>query len=154
MGAETVLNKMGITLPQPVPPIGQYVPLKQVGNLLFISGQAAITNGELKYKGKLGVSLSVEEGYEAARTAAINILAILKSYLGSLDRVKSVVKINGYVACADNFFSHPQVINGASDLFARVFAPNGVHARSAVGQNSLPQNTPVEVEGIFEIYDH
>ena len=103
------------------------------------------------YKGRLGENVSIEEGYQAARIAGINILSILKYYLGSLNKIKSVVKINGYVACTDHFSDQPQVINGVSDLMTEVFEDKGRHARSAIGQNALPLGTPVEVEGIFEI---
>lgn len=151
MNVEEKLSSLNIVLSEPVPPIAQYVPIKQVGNLLFVSGQAAIRQGELAFKGRLGENISIEEGYQAARIAGINILSILKKYLGSLDRVKSVVKINGYVACTDQFSEQPQVINGVSDLMTEVFEERGRHARSAIGQNALPLGTPVEVEGIFEI---
>lgn len=151
MNAEQKLSNMGIVIPTPVLPIAQYVPVKQAGNFLFVSGQAAIQDGALMYKGRLGENITIEEGYQAARIAAINILAALKEYLGSLDKVKSVVKVNGFVACCDDFSEQPKVINGASDLLAEVFEPNGKHARSAVGLNALPLGTPVEVEAIFEI---
>lgn len=152
MGAEKNLEKMGIEMQQPVAPVANYIPVKRVGNILYVSGQASFRDGTLVYEGRLGEELDISQGYEAARIAALNILAILRAHLGSLDKVKSVVKLNGYVASAPGFYDQPMVMNGASDLIAEVFGEEiGRHARTAIGQNCLPFNTPVEVEAIVEI---
>ena len=145
------LKKLNITLPEPPPKGGIYVPVKQVGNLIFTSGSGPIVNGKPAFVGKVGKELTVEDGQKAARIVALNILGVLHQYLGDLNRVKNVVKILGFVASAENFGSQPQVINGASQLFIDVFGENGQHARSAIGTSELPGNIPVEIEGIFEI---
>lgn len=123
------------------------------GNLVVISGQITMDSGELKYVGKLGDDISVEEGYEAARLCAVNLLAQLQvACNGDLDRVKRVVRLGGFVNCTDDFTDHPKVINGASDLMAEVFGDEiGPHARAAVGASSLPLGVAAEVEGMFEI---
>jgi enamine deaminase RidA (YjgF/YER057c/UK114 family) len=144
------LAELGIILPEAPQPLAAYIPAVISGNLLFVSGQLCLVKGELLYKGKLGKEVSLEQGYEAARTAAINSLAIIKKELGSLDRVTRVVKVVGYVAGAPDFYDQPKVINGASDLLVEVFGDQGRHARAAVGVNSLPLNTPVEIEIIVE----
>jgi len=151
MSAEKKLRELQIILPKSIPPAANYIPIKRVGNLLYISGQAAFKDGKLVHAGKLGEEVTVEEGYYAARIAAINILSILKEYLGDLDQVKNVVKVNGYIASAPDFYMQPKVLNGASDLLADVFTGCGNHARTAIGQVVLPFNTPVEVEAIFEV---
>ncbi|ADG83103.1 endoribonuclease L-PSP [Thermincola ferriacetica] len=151
MSAEQRLQELGIVLPAAPVPVANYVPAVRTGNLLYVSGQACVVDGEMKYTGKVGKELTLEQGYEAARIAAINTLAIVKQELGSLDRVKRVVKLLGFVASDLNFFEQPKVINGASDFFAEIFGDSGRHARSALGTNVLPFNTPVEIEVIFEI---
>jgi enamine deaminase RidA (YjgF/YER057c/UK114 family) len=147
---EKHLTELGIILPEAPRPVAAYVPAVNSGNLLFVSGQICLVNGELLYKGRVGKEVSLEQGYEAARIAAVNFLAIVKKELGSLDRVKRVVKVVGYVASDPDFYDQPKVINGASELLAEVFGDQGRHARSAVGVNSLPLNTPVEIEVIVE----
>jgi enamine deaminase RidA (YjgF/YER057c/UK114 family) len=147
---EKHLTELGIILPEAPRPVAAYVPAVNSGNLLFVSGQLCLVNGELLYKGRVGKEVSLEQGYEAARIAAVNFLAIVKKELGSLDRVKRVVKVVGYVASDPDFYDQPKVINGASELLAEVFGDQGRHARSAVGVNSLPLNTPVEIEVIVE----
>lgn len=150
MSIEKHLTELGIILPEAPRPVAAYVPAVNSGNLLFVSGQLCLVNGELLYKGRVGKEVSLEQGYEAARIAAVNFLAIVKKELGSLDRVKRVVKVVGYVASDPDFYDQPKVINGASELLAEVFGDQGRHARSAVGVNSLPLNTPVEIEVIVE----
>ncbi len=110
-----------------------------------------MVDGKLAFSGKLGSDLSVKEGYDAAKIACINALAILKSELESLDSVKQIVKVTGYVACAEDFYDQPKVVNGASELLTRVFGESGRHARAAVGCPSLPANSPVEIEMIVEV---
>jgi len=146
------LAELGIELPAPAAPVASYVPFVQTGNLVIISGQITMEDGAVKYSGKLGSEVSVEDGYAAARLCAINLLAQLKAACGGdLDRVKRVVRLGGFVACSPDFSDHPKVINGASDLMAEVFGDAGQHARAAVGAPSLPLNVTVEVEGMFEI---
>lgn len=130
--------------------IGNYVSFVRIGNLLHLSGHIPATENGL-IKGKLGSTLSVEEGYKSAKTCAINILATLQEELGTLDNVKQIVKIVGFVACTDDFEQQPNVINGASDFFVEVFGEKGNHARSAVGTNALPLGIATEVECIVEI---
>lgn len=148
---ERRLAELGITLPEAPQPVASYIPAARAGNLLFVSGQLCLVNGELAYKGRVGEEVSLEQGYEAARIAAVNSLAIINRELGSLDKVGRVVRVVGYVASGAGFYGQPTVINGASDLLAEVFGEQGRHARSAVGVSSLPLNTPVEIEIIVEI---
>ena len=130
------------------------IPLRQVGNLIFLSGHGCnLEDGTLIYEGKLGEELSVEQGYEAARQVGINLLSSLKDYLGDLGRVKSVIKALGFVACSQDFYKQPEVIHGFSDLMTEVFGDIGQHARSAIGVNVLPDNQPVEIELIIQIRD-
>ncbi len=152
--AEKRLEELGITLPDMRPPIANYVPAVRTGNLLFLSGNipAARPDGT-EIRGKLGAGLSVEEGYEAARLAGINLLAVLKSTLGDLDKVKQIVKLLSMVNAAPDFIETPAVANGCSDLMGEVFGSRGKHARSAVGMASLPLNVPVEVEMVVEVED-
>lgn len=150
MNVEKRLTELGIILPEAPRPLAAYVPAVSSGNLLFVSGQLCLVNGELSHKGPVGREVSLEQGYQAARIAAINSLAIVKQELGSLDRVKRVVKIVGYVASEPDFYNQPKVVNGASELLGEVFGDQGRHARSAVGVNSLPLNASVEIEVIVE----
>ena len=148
---ETKLKKIGINLPKAPKPAAVYVPAKTVGNLVYISGQDCRVDGVLKYEGKVGKDLTVEQGYYAARQAMINCLAVLKEHLGDLDRIKQIVKVLGFVNSADGFVEQPYVINGASELLEEVFGEKGKHSRSAISANELPFNTPVEIEMIVEI---
>lgn len=145
------LAALGILLPDPQAPAANYVPFVQTGNLVFISGQISADADGLR-TGKLGKTCSLEDGQAAARICAINLMAQLKVACGGdLDRVVRVVKLTGFVNAAFDYTDHPKVVNGASDLFAEVFAEAGHHARAAVGVASLPLGVAVEVEGIFEI---
>ncbi len=149
---EQRLIDMGIELPQPAAPAANYVPFVPSGNLIFVSGQVTMLNGELQYLGCVGDNLSVEDGYQAARLCAINLIAQVKeACYGDLDRVTQVVKLGGFVNCTADFTDQPKVINGASDLIAEAFGDAGKHARFAVGAPSLPLGVAVEVDGIFEI---
>ncbi|MCM3759242.1 RidA family protein [Alkalihalobacillus oceani] len=148
---ENKLKEMGIVLPDAPKPAAIYIPSKQTGNLVYTSGQDCRVNGVLKYKGKVGSDLTVEEGYDAARQTMINCLAVLKAQIGNLDRVKQVVKLLAFVNSADGFVEQPYVINGASELLEEVFGEKGKHARSAISANELPFNTPVEIEMIVEV---
>lgn len=146
------LSELGIVLPTPAKPIANYVPWVRTGSLVFISGQGAVRDGKIEYTGKLGDTLSIEDGVASARLTAINIIAHLRDACdGNLDRVKRFVKLLGLVNCTPTFGDHPKIINGASDLFVEVFGDKGRHARSAVGAPSLPFNLSVEVEAIVEV---
>ena len=148
---EERLQELGIQLEIPGKPKFSYIPCNQTGNLLYLSGQDCRINGELMYAGKLGKELTIEQGQEAARQTIINCLAVLKAYLGDLDRVVKVVKLLGFVNSAPGFADQPFVMNGASNLLVDVFGENGKHARSAIGTSELPFHTPVEIELIVEI---
>lgn len=151
MSFETKLKELNIELQDVQKPKFSYCPAIQTGNLVYVSGQDCRVNGELLFEGKLGKELTVEEGQKAARQCAINCLSVLKWHLGSLDRVKKVVKLLGFVQSIDGFKEQPYVMNGASDLLVDVFGENGKHSRSAIGANELPFNTPVEIELIVEV---
>ncbi len=143
---ESKLEAMGLTLP-PVPrPVAAYVPWVLHQGTVYVSGQIPTAGGELRYRGKVGAGLTLEEGYQAARLCALNALAVLKAALGDLDRVGRVVKVTGYVNSAPDFTDHPKVINGASELLAEVFGERGRHARAAVGVAALPLGAATEVE--------
>jgi len=148
---EEKLSSLGITLPSPPAPAGSYVPVVISGNLAFVAGQIPLEAGQVKFRGKVGKDLPIETGQEAARLCTVNALAQLKSALGSLDRIKRVVKVTGFVNCEPSFADQPKVINGASDLLVQVFGEKGKHARAAVGVSSLPMQSAVEVEFIVEI---
>ena len=151
MGAEARITELGITLPLPGKPLGNYIPGVRVGNLLFLSGHGPERDGGPTVRGKLGRDLSIEEGYKIAREVGIKLLGSARSVLGSLDKVKRVVKVLGMVNSAEGFGAQPQVINGFSDLMVEVFGENGRHARSAVGMAELPMGIPVEIEMILEV---
>lgn len=145
---EEKLASLGISLPIPPEPAGSYLPVVVSGNLAFIAGQIPIEGNDVKFRGKVE---SIEMGQEAARLCAMNALAQLKSSLGNLDRVKRFIKITGFVNCDPSFADHAKVINGASDLLVDIFGEKGKHARAAVGVNSLPLNSTVELEFIAEV---
>ena len=151
MSAEENLKKLNINLPKAPDPVGAYVASKIVGNLVFISGQLPLNSEGKLIKGKVGKELNLEQGQEAAKLCALNLLAQLKKISGSLDKVKGCVKITGYVNSIDSFVDQPKIINGASDLISKIFGDKGKHTRAAVSVNSLPLGAAVEVEGIFEI---
>jgi enamine deaminase RidA (YjgF/YER057c/UK114 family) len=149
--AEARLKELNIVLP-PVGPVGNYVDSVLVGNLLFLSGNALGANPPLQFKGKLGKEVTAQDGYEAARRVGLIMLAKVRTALGSLDRVKRVVKVLGFVNSAEGFADQPHVMDGFSDLMVKVFGGvAGKHARSAIGVASLPYNNAVEVEMIVEV---
>ena len=148
---EAKLKELGIELKKPGAPVANYVNAVQTGNLLFLAGKGPNKPEGGYVTGKVGTDLSVEEGYEAARLTAISQLSVLKDELGNLNRVKRIVKVLGMVNCGAEFGNQPEVINGFSDLMVEVFGERGKHARAAVGMNSLPRNTSVEIEMIVEI---
>jgi len=151
MTPEEKLIQLGIELPELPRPLGSYVPFVRTGNLVYLSGMLPLRGGKLLRTGRLGESVSLEEGADDARTAAINALAVIRSATGSLDRVTRCVKVSGFVASAQDFAEQPKVVNGASDLMFEVFGEAGRHARAAIGVNVLPLNSPVEIEFIFEV---
>ncbi|MEE8516453.1 MAG: RidA family protein [Alphaproteobacteria bacterium] len=148
---ESRLAELGIILPEVPAPVANYVPFVIAGPLVFISGQITMWDGELKFLGKVGADLTLEQGQDAARLCAINLLAQAKAAAGSLERIKRCVKLTGFVNADPGFTDHPKVINGASDLMVVVLGDNGRHARAAVGVNSLPMGVAVEVDGVFEL---
>ena len=145
------LRALGLELPAAPKPLGHYVEASQVGSLLFISGTLPIADGKLTITGRLGDNLSVEQGREAARLAAMNALAAVQEHMGDLDRVRKLVKLNIYLAATAQFTDHAAVADGASDLFAQLFGTENGHARMVSGVISLPKGTPVVVETIFEV---
>ena len=148
---EHKLKSLGIELPEITEPVANYVHAVRVGNMLYLSGKGPKLPDGSYVKGKLGKDLTVEQGKNAARWVAINQLAVLKKELGSLHRVKRIVKVLGMVNCTSDFEQQPAVINGFSDLMVEVFGEKGKHARSAVGMSSLPFGIAVEIEMIVEI---
>jgi len=149
---EVRLKERGIELPQAAAPVANYVPFTISGNLVVVSGQLCVWNGERRFVGKLGAGISIPDGQEAARLCALNILSHLRVACGGdLDRVRRIVRLGGFVNCTPEFTDMPQVVNGASDLMVEVFGDSGRHARAAVGVSSLPGGVAVEVEAIVEI---
>jgi enamine deaminase RidA (YjgF/YER057c/UK114 family) len=152
MTPEERLLQLGLSLPPAPPRGGIYKPVIIAGTLAYVSGHGPFLPNEDYLVGRVGDELSLEEGHQAARQTALAMLATLRKELGSLNRVRRVVKLLGMVNCVRDFQEHPKVINGCSELFAQVWGEDaGVGARSAVGMGSLPGNIPVEIEGIFEI---
>jgi enamine deaminase RidA (YjgF/YER057c/UK114 family) len=152
MSVEARLKELNITLPNPPAPVASYVPYVVSGNLVYISGQVTLAADGLKYVGIVGDDLTLEDGKAAARLCALNVIAQAKAACGgNLDRVKRVVKVTAFVNAVPGFAQHPEVANGASDLFVEVFGEAGRHARAAVGAGSLPRNVATEVEAVIEI---
>ena len=148
---EARLKALGITLP-PVPtPVASYVPAVRTGDLVFLAGQGPLSGGKPTVTGKVGAELTEQQGYQAARATILMSLAVLRAEIGSLDRVRRIVKVVGWVNSAPGFTRQPWVINGASDLLVEIFGEAGRHARSSVGANELPFNIPVEIEMIVEV---
>lgn len=151
MSPEDRLKELGLELPEAPKPIGSYLPCIQIGNFLFLSGILPLVNGKLVRQGCVGKDISLDDAREDAKAAAINALSILKSHIGSLDKVKKCVRITGYIASASHFTEQPKVLNAASDLLFEIFGEIGRHARSAIGVNILPLNAPLEIEFVFEV---
>ncbi len=149
---EKKLQEIGITLASPPSPVANYVPFVRTGNLLMVSGQLCLgADGKLAAKGQLGGGVSIEDGQQAARTCAVNLLAQVKAALGDLDKVTRVVRLGGFINSAPGFVDGPKVMNGASDVMVAAFGDKGKHARSTVGVAALPADAAVEVEGLFEV---
>jgi enamine deaminase RidA (YjgF/YER057c/UK114 family) len=149
---ESRLAELNITLPSPGAPGGNYVPFVVIDKMVYLSGQVTRVDGRLLHVGKVGGGLSIEEGQQAARVCALNLLSQLKAACGGdLDRVERCVRLTGYVNCTPDFGEQPTVINGASDLMVAVFGDAGRHARTALGVGSLPKGVACEVEAIFKL---
>ena len=151
MTPEQRLAALGITLPVAPTPVANYVPFRLAGSLLFLSGQGPRNPDGSFMTGRLGDTVSIEEGYAAARLTGLQMLATAQLALGDLSRIEAIVKLLGMVNATPTFTDHPKVINGCSDLFVEVFGDAGRHARSAVGMGSLPHGISVEIEGIFQV---
>tara|TARA_B100001057_G_scaffold491988_1_gene583417 strand:- start:537 stop:998 length:462 start_codon:yes stop_codon:yes gene_type:complete len=152
MSFEENIKKLGLKLPEAADPVGSYLATRISGNLLFISGQISMDENGKLIKGKLGKELTTSNGYEAAKRCALSIISQARKACGNdLSKIKSCIKLTGYVNSNDEFIEQPKVINGASDLIASVFGENGMHARAAVSTNSLPLGVAVEVDAIFEL---
>ena len=146
------IKKLDIILPQAKPPVGSYVATKITGNLLFISGQISIDENGKLIKGKVGKDLSVDDGYNAAKRCGLSVVSQAKEACeGDLSKIKSCIKLTGFVNSTDDFTDQPKVINGASDLIASIFDKAGMHTRAAISSNSLPLGVSVEVDAIFEL---
>ena len=152
MNTEEIIKKNNIILPEAADPVGSYVAAKIIGKLLYISGQISIGSDGKLIKGKLGKDLTVEDGYKAAERCALSIVSqVKKACGGDLSKIKECVKLTGFVNSTEDFTDQPKVINGASDLIAKIFSEKGMHTRAAVSTNSLPLGVAVEVDAIFEL---
>jgi len=151
MNPEAKLAELGLTLPNPPAAAGSYVPTVRTGNLLFCAGTICLANGQMTHTGQVGKEQTVESGKKAAEVCALNTLANVRAALGSLDRVARIVMVNGFVNAVDGFADSPAVINGASDLFLKVFGDAGKHARAAVAVNGLPRGSTAEVQVVVEV---
>jgi enamine deaminase RidA (YjgF/YER057c/UK114 family) len=145
------LKALGIELISPARPMANYVKAVRSGNLVFLAGHGPTRADGTNITGKVGKDLNIEQGIEAARTTAISLISTLKAELGDLNKVKRIVKVNGWVNCHSDFADQPKVINGCSDLLVSVFGENGKHARAAIGANALPSNIAVEIEMVVEV---
>jgi len=152
MTFENKIKELKIILPKAADPVGSYVATKIVGKLLFISGQISMTEKAELIKGKLGKDLNTEDGYQAAKRCALSLISQAKKACGDdLSKIKSCIKLTGFVNSTENFTEQPKVINGASDLIVSIFSASGMHTRAAVSANSLPLGVAVEVDAIFEL---
>jgi enamine deaminase RidA (YjgF/YER057c/UK114 family) len=148
---EQTLAALGITLLTPYAPVAAYLPTRRSGNLLFIAGQIPMRDGKIMVTGSVPGQVSLEVARECARQCTLNGLAAAKVALGSLSKIRQVVRVGCFVACEAGFADHPKIANGASELLVEIFGESGRHARAAVGSSSLPLNVPVEVEFLFEV---
>ncbi len=156
MTPEENISSLNLSIPKgKSASLGSYIPITKVENLIFISGQIPVnmdsSNNELKYKGKVGRQISIEEAQEAGKICCLNALSHLKNLIGDLDKIKKIVKITGYVNSDEDFMEHPKVINGASDLLLNIFGEKGKHTRVAIGVNSLPLGSPIEIDFIIQV---
>ena len=151
MSIEAKIAELGLELPAAPAPAGNYVPTVRTGNLLYVSGSLALKDGEITHPGQVGNEQTVESAYEGARIAALNAMAAIKGEMGSLDAVKRIVMVNGFVNAVPDFGESPRVLNGASDLFVAVFGEKGKHARAAVAVAGLPRHSAVEIQIVVEV---
>ncbi len=147
---EEKLESLGITLPTPPKPAGSYIPVVRTGNLVFVSGQIPIKDGQVQFKGQVPTSISVEDAQKASKLCITNVLAQLKAELGTLDKISKIVRVSGFVNSSPEFYEHPKIINAASDLLFEIFGEKGKHTRIALGVSSLPLNSAVEIDLIAE----
>ena len=152
-GPESRIKNLGIQLPAPPSPLGSYIEAVQTGNLLFLSGMLPIVDHKPAYTGKLGDELDTKAGLDAARIAALGAIAAARDYLGTIDRIKRVVRLGVFMVTAENFADHPKVADGASDLFRDVFGAGNMSVRSVIGVATLPLGVPIELEIIFELVE-
>lgn len=151
---ETKIKELGLTLPQAPRPVASYIPTLIISNLLFTSGTLPLQDGKVIYTGKMGEkNNTIETGYEASKIATLNSLSAVKEALGTLKKIKRIVKVTGYVNSSAGFTDQPKVINGASDLLVKIFGEAGRHVRSAIGVSELPLNALVEIEFIYQIIE-
>lgn len=148
---EDKLREMGLELPEAPKPVAAYIPAKHVGELVYVSGQIPLKDGQIAYTGKVGQDLSIEDGYEAAKLCALNALAVVKATIGSLEKLVEVVHVRGYVNSASDFGEQPEVVNGASEFLGELLGDRGSHARAAVGVAGLPRGVPVEIEMVVRV---
>ena len=149
--ADANLQGLGLELPEPPKAMASYVPVQQVGELLYTSGVLPIWNGEIKFRGAVGAELSVKDGARAAEICAVNILSLIRQHAGSLDQVEQFIQLSGFVRSAPGFEDQARVLNGASDLICRVFGDRGRHTRQALGTSELPAGVPVEISAIIRL---
>ncbi len=148
---EEKIKELGFELPEAPKPLAAYIPALSVGDMVYTAGQLPSVKGELKFKGKLGKYLSIDEGQNAAQICALNCLSVIKSIIGDLDKIERVVKLTAFVNSAEGFIDQPKVANGASELIGKIFGESGKHVRSAVGVNELPMDAAVEIEMIVKV---
>jgi enamine deaminase RidA (YjgF/YER057c/UK114 family) len=151
MKIEDKLKEMGISVPEAIKPIAEYIPAKKVDNLVYCSGQGPVKDGKFIYIGRVDEEVSLDDGYEAARICAINCLAAIKSVIGSLDKIEEIINLRGFVSSSLDFYRQPEVINGASELIVKIFGEKGKHTRCALGTSVLPGNIPVELEMVVKV---
>ncbi|ODA44568.1 putative translation initiation inhibitor, yjgF family [Thermodesulfovibrio sp. N1] len=151
MTIEEKIKKLGYELPKAIKPVGAYTPALKIGNLLFLSGILPFVDGKLLKTGKVGKNLTIEEAQNEAIKVVLNALAIVKDYIGSLENIKQCIRITGYVATTPDFTEHPKILNSASEFLIKIFGDKGKHCRVAVGVCSLPLDSPLEMDFIFEL---
>ena len=146
------IKKLDLNIPEPPDAVANYIPFKIINNLMYVSGQAPLKEGQIIYKGKVGENITISDGIKAAELCCINIIAALKKGINNdWNQLDSFVKLGGFVNCKDNFVDHPKIINGASDLLVNIFGDKGRHTRFAVGSNSLPLDISVEIDAIIKL---
>ncbi|MDE1843334.1 MAG: RidA family protein [Thaumarchaeota archaeon] len=148
---EQKLKSLGIVLSTPPKPAGSYIPVVKTGNLVFVSGQIPVKDGQVEYKGQVPTTISIEDAQKAAKLCMINVLSQLNSELGTLDNISKIVRVSGFVNSSPEFYEHPKIINAASDLLVEIFGEKGRHTRVALGVASLPLNSAVEIDLVAEI---